>query len=134
MVMFGEGPDGKATKSNELKLENSHNNFERASVRKLYSNSLPTLVGPCRLHCSLPCDQVDTFEVEATIGDLKYIRIGHDNTGPGPGWHLQVIKLQSSTLHGTPFDADVKHCHLSTFSLIFSLCLSGGHDLLPRDP
>ena len=34
--------------------------------------------------------QVDVFEVEATIGDLKYIKIGHDNTGPGPGWHLQV--------------------------------------------
>jgi hypothetical protein len=31
------------------------------------------------------------FDVEATVGDLKYIKIGHDNTGVGPGWHLQVM-------------------------------------------
>ena len=37
--------------------------------------------------------QVDEFEVEACIGDLKYIKIGHDNSGPGPGWHLQVKLL-----------------------------------------
>ena len=97
MVMFGEGPDGKATKSNELKLENSHNNFERASVCEfsiLSALALAVFISPY-----LPYDQVDTFEVEATIGDLKYIRIGHDNTGPGPGWHLQVYKLLISTLN-----------------------------------
>ena len=33
LTMFGEGPDGKTTKSAEIKLENSSNNFERAMVR-----------------------------------------------------------------------------------------------------
>jgi hypothetical protein len=28
--------------------------------------------------------------VEAAVGDLKYIKIGHDNSGLGPAWHLQV--------------------------------------------
>jgi hypothetical protein len=33
LTMFGEGPGGKPTKSPDLKLENSANNFERAKVR-----------------------------------------------------------------------------------------------------
>ena len=32
LTMFGEGPDGKVTKSAEMKLENSSNNFERCKV------------------------------------------------------------------------------------------------------
>jgi hypothetical protein len=24
------------------------------------------------------------------IGELKFIKIGHDNSGAGPSWHLQV--------------------------------------------
>ncbi len=34
--------------------------------------------------------QVDIFEVEAAVGTVKYMQIGHDNTGVAPGWHLQV--------------------------------------------
>ena len=34
MTMFGEGPDGQKTKSADMKLENSNNNFERCMVRK----------------------------------------------------------------------------------------------------
>jgi hypothetical protein len=28
--------------------------------------------------------------LSAQVGELKHIRIGHDNTGMGPAWHLQV--------------------------------------------
>lgn len=31
-----------------------------------------------------------TFELEAAVGELQALRIGHDNTGLGPSWHLQV--------------------------------------------
>ena len=65
---------------------------QQASVQGL--RSLPvSKVRPCPPFLTLLLLlllQVDVFEVEATIGDLKYIKIGHDNTGPGPGWHLQV--------------------------------------------
>jgi hypothetical protein len=33
---------------------------------------------------------VDVFELDAAVGDLQALRIGHDNSGLGPGWHLQV--------------------------------------------
>jgi len=32
----------------------------------------------------------DVFEIEAAIGNLKHIYIGHDNTGLGANWHLQA--------------------------------------------
>ena len=50
VVLYGEAPGGKPTESPAFKLETSINNFERG--------------------------QVDTFEVEATVGTLKKIKIG----------------------------------------------------------
>jgi hypothetical protein len=30
------------------------------------------------------------FELDAGVGELQALRIGHDNSGLGPSWHLQV--------------------------------------------
>ena len=46
--------------SEAFKLDNSANNFER--------------------------NQVDVFEIDAKIGQIKAIQIGHDNTGLGASW------------------------------------------------
>lgn len=48
----------------------------------------------------------DTFEVEATVGDIKYIRIGHDNSGFGPSWHLQEVILSSPSIPDLQFVAN----------------------------
>ena len=38
---------------------------------------------------------VDHFEVKTTdIGHLKKIKIGHDNKGVGPGWHLKEVVIE----------------------------------------
>jgi hypothetical protein len=55
---------GTAGNSGALALENSKDNFERG--------------------------QVDRFTVEAAVGEVQYVRIGHDNSGVAPAWHLQV--------------------------------------------
>ncbi len=37
----------------------------------------------------------DTFVVRAVnVGDLKQIKIGHDNRGIGPGWHLKEVSIE----------------------------------------
>ena len=37
----------------------------------------------------------DTFLVRAAnVGDLKQLKIGHDNKGIGPGWHLKEVLIE----------------------------------------
>lgn len=37
---------------------------------------------------------MDEFTVESLdLGDLKRIRIGHDNSGPSPGWFLEKVEV-----------------------------------------
>lgn len=55
---------GSAGTSPPLRLESSANNFEKG--------------------------RTDIFEVEASVGQIKFIRIGHDNTSLAPAWHLQA--------------------------------------------
>ena len=41
----------------------------------------------------------DTFEVkEADVGDLRKIKIGHDSSGPGSGWHLKEVIIDAPKL------------------------------------
>ncbi|KAK9824333.1 hypothetical protein WJX72_009517 [[Myrmecia] bisecta] len=71
---------GSEANSGEVQLENSSHNFERG--------------------------RSDEFEVAALIGDLQYIRIGHDNSGLGAAWHLQEVVVQSVGLPDVQFVAD----------------------------
>eukprot|EP00854_Cymbomonas_tetramitiformis_P003095 gene3095-3928_t len=59
--------------SGRRRLDNSKNNFERG--------------------------QRDEFEIEACIGKIQRVRIGHDNSGLAPGWHLQDVIVRAA---GTP--------------------------------
>ncbi len=84
ITLFGTATPGIS--SGPHKLENSANNFERGAS--------------------------DVFEVEAreALGMLSALRIGHDNTGLGPSWHLQVSQ---ETLTGSDMARHVHH-HTST--------------------
>ncbi len=43
--------------------------------------------------------QTDVFEVkEADVGDIRKIRIGHDGTGPGAGWHMKEVVIDAPKL------------------------------------
>ena len=36
--------------------------------------------------------QTDVFVVKGTdIGDIQKVVVWHDNSGPGPAWHLQQV-------------------------------------------
>uniref|UniRef100_A0A7S3VHN2 PLAT domain-containing protein n=1 Tax=Dunaliella tertiolecta TaxID=3047 RepID=A0A7S3VHN2_DUNTE len=61
--------DGKEVWGPSQKLDGSKNNFERS--------------------------QVDTFllKKQKSLGELKKIKIGHDNHGAGPGWHLDHVEV-----------------------------------------
>ncbi len=95
--------DGKALNSGPLKLENSANNFERgqtdifqctATVRALPAHA----PHPACLRCPPSCAHTTGRRAcrmlfacgHLQVGELKYIKIGHDNTGMGPSWHLQA--------------------------------------------
>ena len=71
---------GAAGDSGPRRLENSKNNFERGAT--------------------------DTFEVEAAIGPIERLRIGHDNSGLGPAWHLDQVTLQAPGEPAMVFDSD----------------------------
>ncbi|KAG2499991.1 hypothetical protein HYH03_002273 [Edaphochlamys debaryana] len=79
LQFFGEH-NGKKYQSPQLKLENSANNFERGMT--------------------------DVFEVEAAVGEIKCIRIGHDNSGFGASWHLQEVILSSPSIADMQFVAN----------------------------
>ena len=80
--------------------------------------------------------QTDVFEVLASVGELESIRIGHDNSGVSPSWHLKASMPLSAELQGTAACASspVYSCVL----LCPQLCLfplTGGHMLCkPRYP
>ena len=60
------------------RLETHGNNFERASV--------------------------DQFVVKGTdIGDIQRIVVWHDNSGPGPAWHLQQVEVFNPATQRTYF-------------------------------
>ena len=44
---------------------------------------------PLSLNATAP-GAVDEFEVVAAVGELRALRIGHDNTGHDPAWNLKV--------------------------------------------
>jgi hypothetical protein len=44
-------------------------------------------------------NQTDVFEIkESDVGDIRKIRIGHDGTGPGSGWHLKEVIIDAPKL------------------------------------
>lgn len=68
---------GSTGSSPPTRLENSKNNFEKGAI--------------------------DIFEMDASIGNLEFIRIGHDNTSLGPAWHLNVSTLRTYLSYKYPF-------------------------------
>ncbi|CAL1540467.1 unnamed protein product [Lymnaea stagnalis] len=58
-----------------------------------------------RVNC-FETNSVDEFTLECPkLGRLDRVRIGHDNTGPSPGWYLEKIiidDLESSTVYVFP--------------------------------
>ena len=43
--------------------------------------------------------KTDVFEVkEADVGEIRKIRIGHDGTGMGSGWHLKEVIIDAPKL------------------------------------
>ncbi|CAK8676643.1 unnamed protein product [Clavelina lepadiformis] len=68
ITLFGDGGD-----SGQLILDNDRNNFERGKK--------------------------DTFSLECPhLGKLKKIRIGHDNSGPSPGWYLEKVVIDDTMM------------------------------------
>ena len=64
---------GKKGKSDEIMLDNKSDNFEKGAL--------------------------DSFKVNISdIGQPYKLRVYHDNTGRGPGWHLNKVKV-FSVLH-----------------------------------
>ncbi len=78
LTMFGAA----GSSAGPFKLETSKNNFERGAE--------------------------DIFFVEhPDVGDIKEIEIGHDNSGPSPGWHLQqVVVVDEATAKRWIFGCD----------------------------
>ncbi|XP_022094211.1 lipoxygenase homology domain-containing protein 1-like isoform X2 [Acanthaster planci] len=72
VTIFGESGED----SGERKLTNSKNNFERG--------------------------REDVFVLEAAaLGPLEKIRIGHDNSGPGPAWFLDKVIIDDIEMGAT---------------------------------
>lgn len=43
---------------------------------------------------------VDSFKIGIDdVGLLKKIRVGHDNKGIGPGWHLDKVIAENTSFH-----------------------------------
>ena len=48
----------------------------------------------------MPPLQVDEFEVrEQDLGALSELVIGHDNSGLGPGWHLEQVEITDTKIN-----------------------------------
>ncbi|XP_071795423.1 lipoxygenase homology domain-containing protein 1-like [Asterias amurensis] len=72
VTMFGESGED----SGERKLTNSKNNFERG--------------------------REDVFVIDTpALGPLEKIRVGHDNSGPGPAWFLEKVIIDDIELGAT---------------------------------
>ena len=93
---------GTLGNSGERKLDNNKNNFERNQyVLELNLSNLESIIflAVNRLFINYSWDhfRVDEFIVEgAPLGQLKRVRIGHDDSGPGAGWFLNKVKTLSS--------------------------------------
>ncbi|KAJ8339353.1 hypothetical protein SKAU_G00361390 [Synaphobranchus kaupii] len=74
LIVFGENGD---TGAMALKECNSTNKFERKQT------------------------DVFRFTDVLSLGDLSKVRVWHDNTGPGPGWHLEHIDVKDEVLDKT---------------------------------
>uniref|UniRef100_A0A383W527 PLAT domain-containing protein n=1 Tax=Tetradesmus obliquus TaxID=3088 RepID=A0A383W527_TETOB len=92
---------GTAGSSGPHKLESSKNDFERGSC------------------CC--------FKLDAAVGELQALRIGHDNSGLGPTWHLQEVLVSSAGMAPLQFVANrwlaVDELDCSTY---VTLTASGG--------
>ncbi len=43
------------------------------------------------------------FYDQPSVGDIESVKIWHDNSGPGPGWHLEmVLQVHDSTMNTLP--------------------------------
>ncbi|XP_073445861.1 lipoxygenase homology domain-containing protein 1 isoform X1 [Dendrobates tinctorius] len=74
MVIFGENGDSGTL---AMKQSNNSNKFER--------------------------NQMDTFRFPEmlSLGDLCKVRVWHDNSGIGPGWHLEFIDVKDEVMNKT---------------------------------
>ncbi|XP_078530890.1 lipoxygenase homology domain-containing protein 1 isoform X2 [Lissotriton helveticus] len=74
LIIFGENGD---TGTLALKQSDHSNKFER--------------------------NQMDTFKFPdmLSLGDLCKVRVWHDNSGIGPGWHLEFIDVKDDTINKT---------------------------------
>ncbi|CAJ0958666.1 unnamed protein product [Ranitomeya imitator] len=74
MVIFGENGDSGTL---AMKQSNNSNKFEK--------------------------NQMDTFRFPdmLSLGDLCKVRIWHDNSGIGPGWHLEFIDVKDEIMNKT---------------------------------
>ena len=73
-------------------------------------------------HCS-ERNQIDIFEIDAKIGQIKAIQIGHDNTGLGASWHLDQVAITSPGMTDMLFVAkrwlDVNEADGQTSCILF---------------
>ncbi len=100
------------------------------------------VAGPLCLHVSLraepgtvvPAASRNDFErantdvfmfEEKNVGSLKKIRIGHDGSGLGAGWHLQRVVVENLTT-GQVYTFEVNRCVLASYSLYGSLPVDSG--------
>ncbi|XP_061117932.1 lipoxygenase homology domain-containing protein 1-like [Conger conger] len=74
LIVFGENGD---TGTLVLKECNNTNKFERKQT------------------------DVFRFPDVLSLGDLSKVRVWHDNTGPGPGWHLEHVDVKDEVLDQT---------------------------------
>lgn len=70
ITIYGETASGQPVSSDEMQIDNSRNNFEPG--------------------------QIDVFSLDlADLGDLRKVRIRHDDSGEQPGWFLEYIKIRN---------------------------------------
>ena len=72
-------------------------NFDSARTRILEAGRAPTSPlyppAPPSLQNNFERAQTDVFAVKGTdIGDVQRVVVWHDNSGPGPAWHLQQVE------------------------------------------
>ena len=80
-------------------------NFDSARTRILEAGRAPTSPlyppAPPSLQNNFERAQTDVFAVKGTdIGDVQRVVVWHDNSGPGPAWHLQQVEGGGGSLQG----------------------------------
>lgn len=75
----------------------------QTSYKQIMQSQLTPLFSPFwkRVIFLLPPEQVDVFTIKAIdLGELKKLRIRHDNSGSSPSWFLErveIVDLKEST-------------------------------------